>query len=65
MRELKVIESYAEAKAVPPEETVLLKVPGEHARAIYWLVHTLSSPDRSEVGQLVRQLMASTTGAPQ
>lgn len=65
MKSGKVIKSYADAKAVSPDEMVLLEVPGQHARAIYWLVHTLSNPDGSEAGQLVRQLINSTAEAPE
>ncbi len=64
MNSARVIKSYSEAKAPSPDEMVLLEVPGQHARAVYWLVNTLTNPDSNEAGQLVKQLMASASPAP-
>ncbi|MES0824970.1 hypothetical protein [Ruegeria sp. SCP11] len=65
MESHRVVKSYADAKKVSPDEMVLLEVPGQYARAVYWLVNTLSNPEENEMGQLVKTLMAASNPAPQ
>lgn len=58
MPDLPVVRTVEEARNLEPGQRVLVEVPGDAAPQLLWLTNMLNEPDDSEVGRVVKRLLA-------